>query len=186
MKSIGTKEFVLEGDNILLRKFKLTDAESMFKNYCNDDEVSRYLTWSPHRDIDVTNSLLKEWVDGYTDNIYRWAIEHNGEVIGGIDLLDVNLIEKKAKLGYVLSKEFWGKGIMTRIVHRIIKFAFEEVKFKELEAIHALENLASGKVMIKNGMNYIKNIKEECEDSKKDVKAVSFYSLKNPLYKKAI
>lgn len=182
MNSIGTKEFFLEEDNILLRKFQLKDAESMFKNYCNDDEVSKYLTWPSHRDINITKSLLKEWIDGYGDDTYKWAIEYNGEVIGGIDLLDVNLIEEKAKLGYVLSREFWGKGIMTRIVNIIVEFAFEEVKFKELEAIHAVDNPGSGKVMIKNGMNYIKDIKEECENSKREIKVVSLYSLKNPLY----
>lgn len=182
MKSIGTKEFFLKEDNILLRKFQLTDAESMFKNYCNDHEVSRYLTWPPHGDINVTKFLLKEWIDGYDANTYKWAIEYNGEVIGGIDLLDVNFIEEKATFGYVLSENFWGKGIMTRVLNLVIKFSFEEVGLKKLEAVHAIDNTASGKVMIKNGMSYIRDIKEEYKDNKGRAKDVRLYSLKNPLY----
>lgn len=38
-------------------------------------EVTKYLTWPPHSNVDVTMNILKDWVKSYKDdNYYQWAI----------------------------------------------------------------------------------------------------------------
>ncbi len=43
---------------------------------------------------------------------------------------------------------------MTEAVRRLIRFGFEEMKLNRIEAVHAIENEASGKVMQKAGMSF--------------------------------
>ena len=43
MKKLGTK--TLETDRLVLRKFRIDDANEVFANYGNDDEVTKYLRW---------------------------------------------------------------------------------------------------------------------------------------------
>lgn len=73
MNHLGTKD--LETSRLNLRKFELSDAESMYKNWASDPEVTKYLMWSPHKNISETESILKEWVEHYKNNMfYQWTI----------------------------------------------------------------------------------------------------------------
>ena len=46
MKHQGTKE--LETPRLLLRRFTLDDAEAIYRNWCSDEDVTKYLTWPTH------------------------------------------------------------------------------------------------------------------------------------------
>ena len=49
---INTKRFYL-------RKFKIADAENMFNNWANDSEVTKYLTWQPHKSVEASLEFIK-------------------------------------------------------------------------------------------------------------------------------
>lgn len=49
MQHIGTKQ--LETDRLILRQYKLSDAEDMFENWVTDEEAARFWEWTPHKDI---------------------------------------------------------------------------------------------------------------------------------------
>ena len=73
MKHCGTQ--TIETERLILRQFKSEDADAMFKNWANDEEVTKYLTWPPHGTVDVTKEILKQWVDSYkNEKYYQWAI----------------------------------------------------------------------------------------------------------------
>jgi len=64
MEYLGTK--TLETERLILRKFNINDAENMFKNWANDYDVTKYLTWSTHKNIDVTKYVIeKVWIENY-------------------------------------------------------------------------------------------------------------------------
>ena len=65
MNHIATKE--LETDRILLRRISVDDAEKMYNNWASDPEVSKYVTWPTHKDINVTKDLLKIWEAEYAN-----------------------------------------------------------------------------------------------------------------------
>lgn len=51
-------------------------AKDMFNNWASDEDVTKYLTWQPHSTIEVSQQLLKLWIDEYSNNeVYNWAIE---------------------------------------------------------------------------------------------------------------
>ena len=73
LKHRGTQ--TIETSRLILRKAKMEDAEAMFRNWANDPEVTKYLTWPPHDDVEVTKSVIANWVESYSkDDYYHWMI----------------------------------------------------------------------------------------------------------------
>lgn len=58
MKHQGT--VTLETERLILRRFAVTDAEAMFRNWASSEEVARYLTWEPHENPAVTEAILRQ------------------------------------------------------------------------------------------------------------------------------
>ena len=74
MNHLGTK--ALETPRLILRPFTMDDAPAMYKNWASDPEVTKFLTWQPHRDESVALEILALWTDQYSDpTFYQWAIE---------------------------------------------------------------------------------------------------------------
>lgn len=156
MNHLGTKR--LETERLILRKFEITDAKAMFNNWTSDDDVTRYLTWPTHQNIDVSNEILKEWTQEYSNNnYYQWAIvykENGDEPIGSIGVVGFNDEAKKAHIGYCIGKQWWHKGITAEALLSIINFLFDEVGVQRIESRHDSNNPNSGAVMKKCGMQY--------------------------------
>lgn len=155
INKLGTH--TLETPRLILRRFRLDDAQAMFDHYCSDPEVTKYLTWSPHANIEVTRTHLLGTLQGYENPLtFRWAIELKsiGEVIGCIDLVGLHEHDETGVLGWVLSREFWGLGLMPEALLAVEKFMFEFVGLHRLEATHHVDNHQSGRVMQKGHMTY--------------------------------
>jgi ribosomal-protein-alanine N-acetyltransferase len=155
LNHIGTK--TIETQRLILRRFKEEDAADMFNNWASDDEVTKFVSWQTHSDIEVSEKIINMWIDECrnTDN-YNWAIEikDNGSVIGTIALMNIDNNIENCEIGYCISKAFWNKGITTEAFSAIIKFAFKEVGFERITGRHHVDNAASGRVMEKCGLKY--------------------------------
>ena len=57
MKHLGTK--TIETRRLVLRRFTLSDAEPMYRNWASDPEVTRYLLWPAHESEEETKGILK-------------------------------------------------------------------------------------------------------------------------------
>lgn len=145
----------LETPRLILRRFCENDVEDAFENWTSDPEVTRYLTWKPHKDIEKTRERILTWISNYKDkDYYFWAItlKETGKVIGSIDLRHGEH-DRCGGIGYCLSRKFWNKGIMTEALKAVIDFGFS-VGFERIQATHYTQNPASGKVMQKAGMTH--------------------------------
>ena len=154
LKHKGT--VTLETPRLILRRAEVSDAEVMFRNWANDAEVTKYLTWPPHGSVDVTRKVLTSWVESYEkDDYYQWMIvlKEIGEPIGSIMVTTVGRAES-ALVGYCIGKAWWHKGIMSETVQAVMDFLFDEVGYHRVEAFHDSNNPNSGKVMAKCGMRY--------------------------------
>jgi ribosomal-protein-alanine N-acetyltransferase len=162
MKHLGTKK--LETNRLILRRFELSDAEAMFKNWASDSEVTKYLMWPTHKEIGVSECVLKEWISQYEeDNFYQWAVvlKSNGnEPIGSIAIVRIDEQIDMVHVGYCIGKEWWNKGITSEALTALISFFFNEVKVKRIECRHDPKNPNSGKVMEKCGLIYEGTIKQ--------------------------
>jgi len=152
MEQKGSK--ILTTERLVLRPFRVSDAEAMFYGWANDPEVTKFLTWTPHASIDVTRRLLAlREEESKLPDVYHWAITLNGEPIGDIEIGKVDRLET-GNAGYCLAKKFWGKGIMTEAFREVIRFAFAEVGLHRIEGMHAKHNIGSSRVMEKCGLKY--------------------------------
>lgn len=146
----------IETSRLILRKAMIADAEAMFRNWANDSEVTKYLTWTAHKDVDVTKSIIANWVESYQkDDYYQWMIvlKETGEPIGSLMASCVGRAPA-AHIGYCIGKKWWHQGIMTEALRAVIRYLFDEVGFQRIEAMHDPNNPHSGAVMRKCGMTY--------------------------------
>jgi ribosomal-protein-alanine N-acetyltransferase len=147
----------LETERLLLRKMRLEDAQAMFA-YASDPEVTRYVLWDTHRSVQDTESFLNFATEGYERGDFGgWGVvlKDDGVFIGtcGIDA-GYSPEHARAELGYVLSREHWGKGLMPEAVRAVIRFGFGRMELNRIEARCIAENTASARVMEKAGMTY--------------------------------
>lgn len=153
MNKTGTQR--LETQRLILRRFEIEDADDMYNNWASDPEVTRYLTWPVHSSVEVTRSLLTEWVSLYENGGYfSWAMEYKetGEVIGNISVVRLNEATEAADMGYCMSRVYWGQGLMPEALMAVIDYLFDVVGLNRIAACHDVNNLKSGRVMDKAGM----------------------------------
>lgn len=145
----------IETKRLHLRRHVIEDAEIMFKNWVTEKEVTKFLSWQPHKDINETKQLLTEWIDSYKElNFYFWTIElkDSHELVGDISVVNLDEATQSVELGYGIGTKWWGKGITAEAGKALVKFFFEEVQVNRVYAKHAAGNPNSGKVMQKIGM----------------------------------
>jgi len=146
---------LLRTARLLLRPYTEHDADMMFANWANDEEVCRYLTWPPHGDIEVTRGIVRDWAACYgNDCYYHWGITLAGELIGDIAVVRWSEQNACAALGYCLGCQWWGRGIMTEALTAVTRYLLEQIGFHRIQLEHDRDNPASGRVMQKAGLRY--------------------------------
>lgn len=155
MKHLGSRR--LETERLILRPFVLGDAQAMYENWAHDPEVTRYLSWSPHKNVEDSREILKIWTNSYEfPEFYQWAIQlkEEGSLIGSISAVAVKDTIRMVRIGYCIGKAWWHQGYTSEALAELIRFFFEDVGVNRIEACHEPANPHSGGVMKKCGMRY--------------------------------
>ena len=156
MKHCGTR--LLETERLILRKYALDDAAAMFNNWASDSEVTKFLMWQPHSSLEVSQSIIEDWLKQYDDEkYYHWAIvlrENGNEPIGDIAVVQMNEEVSSVHIGYCIGKKWWHQGITSETLKAVIDFLFDEVEVNRIESRHDPRNPNSGGVMKKCSMKY--------------------------------
>ena len=153
MNHVGTLE--LKTPRLILRRFTAQDAETMYRNWASDPEVTKYMTWPAHSSAEISRMVLESWVRDYSrPDFYQWAIELDGEPIGSISVVRVSENTETVEIGYCIGKSWWHKGITSEALAAVIRFLFEIVGVNRIQARHDVNNPNSGGVMRKCGMVY--------------------------------
>lgn len=153
MNKAGTQKLTTE--RLILRRFKMEDAQDMFNNWAADPDVNTFMTWPAHTSVDVSKAVTEEWISHYGEgNCFNWAIEYkdNGHVIGSISVVDLNEEIESCEVGYCMSKAYWGQGIMPEALKAVMAYLFDVVGMNRVGAKHDVNNPKSGRVMDKAGM----------------------------------
>lgn len=162
-------------ERLYLRKIKFEDADQIFTCWSSDDDVTKYLTWPAHKNVDVTKKILNQWLEEYNlPDCYRYGIQllSTGKLIGMIDVVD--LIEGAPVIGYVLGKDYWNKGYMSEAFSSVIGQLFKDRYSKIL--IEADErNIGSNRVIQKNGFEFVKKESKIHSSLKPELVTVNWY-----------
>lgn len=162
-EDVGTQ--VIETERLVLRHFRAEDAQSVFANWANNPENILHLTWSAHQSLSVTENLLSSWIRDYSEKTtYRWCITLRGSdiPIGGIDVTEI-FDDRTCEIGFVLSRNFWNRGIMTEAARAVIDYLLNVAGFENIVAYHHVDNPASGRVLEKIGMEHVYTLKNGAE-----------------------
>jgi ribosomal-protein-alanine N-acetyltransferase len=144
----------LKGTGFIIRGWKKGDEASLQK-HADNPKVSACLMDrfpSPY-----TMEAAELWVNSLLDQdpLVNFAIIIDDEVIGGIGLEPrQDVYRKTALVGYWLSEELWGRGIMPEAVKLVTDYAFTQLDFVRIQASVYSKNPASMRVLEKAG--YVK------------------------------
>lgn len=129
----------------------MDDLESLVQ-HANNFEVAKNLTDAfphPYSEADGKAFIAMATKE---DPIHIFAIEVEGKAVGGIGIHPQNdIMKKNAELGYWLGEAYWGKGIITRAIKQMVDFAFKTYDITRVYARPYGSNMASQKVLEKNG-----------------------------------
>ena len=82
-----------------------------------------------------------------------WVIrfENSPDLIGTIGLWNFDIPTEATEIGYELLLRFRGQGIMSEILPRVVRFGFEQMKLKRINAFCSDQNISSIKLLGKCG-----------------------------------
>ena len=157
----------LETDRLILRELKLSDAEAFFAMDSNPN-VHKYLWNKPVQKIEEINEIIDSVRKQYVDNgIGRFAMisKETNEFIGWAGLkFNTEMVNNKVNfydIGYRLDEKFWRKGYASEATFAWIKYAFETMKIKTMEAAAHTDNVASNRILQKIGMQMTEQYLED-------------------------
>jgi [ribosomal protein S5]-alanine N-acetyltransferase len=147
----------LETEDYLLRRLQDTDAEAIF-HYFSDDEVTKYYDFNTYKHIEEAVRFISSKEKLFQEGRgIRWGIttkDNPSKVIGTIGFHNWNKHSHKAEVGYELSKEFWGQGVMSRLLPIVIQYGFHTMELNRIEALFHPDNIGSRKVLEKAGFKF--------------------------------
>ncbi len=146
------RPLLLTGKKISLGILLEADVPFLFR-VINDPDVHRYLS-NPGRMMYEHEEL--EWVrtlgQKEQDSRHFAIIENStGNIAGVVGVREINFSNGSGILGYFLAKEYWGNGYSTEAVGLALKFCFETLNLRKLISAVFEPNVASMRVLIKNG-----------------------------------
>ena len=153
---------ILETERLILRPWQQSDLQD-FYDYASVDGVGQMAGWLPHQSLETSQQIL----DGFIARKKTFALveKMSGKVIGSLglestlnnDLPEEWEIKMGREIGYVLSKEYWGQGLMPEAVAAAIAYLFEKVKVDFILCGHWEQNMQSRRVIEKSGFTYLNN-----------------------------
>jgi RimJ/RimL family protein N-acetyltransferase len=144
----------IETARLVLRKPVFPDdAPRIHASYASDPEVTRYLTWTPHENLEESERILRTrlswWEEGRE---YSWIIERREDaaVLGMISVSEDN--PRRYTLGYVLARAEWGRGYMSEAARAVVELMLAQPGVERVWAVVEAKNAASARVLEKIGM----------------------------------
>lgn len=156
MRKIDISNIVLETERLFIRAFKITDLDD-FNEYAKVPGVGEMAGWTHHKSKEESMMILKMFIDD--KHTFALVNKDNNKVIGsiGIEECSVNIENMEGKsIGCVLSKDYWGKGIMVEAISEVIKYLFNILKYDYLIYSYFIWNKQSKRVCEKLGFEFLK------------------------------
>jgi ribosomal-protein-alanine N-acetyltransferase len=119
----------LETERLILRPFRQGDLQDFYE-YASVEGVGEMAGWRHHGSIEKSQEILDMFIN--EDKTFAIVLKENGKVIGSVGVEKYGMEEALTEfndylgreIGYVLSKEHWGKGIMPEAASAIIDYLF--------------------------------------------------------------
>ncbi len=146
----------IETERLLLRPFRQADL-SDFNAYASVVGVGEMAGWKHHENIEKSQEILGHFIA--EDKTFAIVFKENGKVIGSLGIEKYGREEaltefanyKGREIGFVLSKDYWGQGLMPEAVKAVIDYLFNDLDLDFLTCGYYDFNSQSKRVQEKCG-----------------------------------
>jgi [ribosomal protein S5]-alanine N-acetyltransferase len=143
----------LETERCILRPFQESDLEDFYE-YAKNPHIGPNAGWPPHSNKEDSRKILRDFMEG--NEVWALVYQSNNKLIGSIGLHKDQLrsADDVKMLGYVLSEDYWGMGIMPEAAGAAINYAFRQLDVSYVTVHHFANNTRSKRVIEKLGFQY--------------------------------
>ena len=157
-KNIDISNVTLRTERLILRPWRESDLDDFFE-YASVDGVGQMAGWLPHKSKEESLHIMNMFIAEKK----TFAVEYKGKVIGSLGIEEYNESELPEfadkmgrELGYVLSKNYWGLGLMPEAVQEVVHWLFDEEQLDFIVCGHFVNNRRSQRVQEKCGFVHYK------------------------------
>ena len=136
---------ILETESLTLRELNLNDAKAIFGLRTNK-EVNEFIDRKRLNNLSESRAFIDLISNlAATNKGVFWVLEskNNHQLIGTIGLRNFEDEENYAEIGYELDPCYHQRGFMSEAFEAILKFGFENLALKTIEAFTHQKNTAS-------------------------------------------
>lgn len=150
----------LKTESLILRPFEKKDLKD-FNEYAKVPGVGEMAGWAHHQSIEESEYVLDIFITG--KKTFAIIEKASGKVIGslGVERYDEKLVGDEYKnlrcreIGYVLNKDYWGRGYMPEAGHAVLEYCFETLELDAVFCGYFKRNTQSKRVNEKLGFSYL-------------------------------
>jgi ribosomal-protein-alanine N-acetyltransferase len=125
---------VIETERLILRPFEAADLNDFYE-YASVEGVGEMAGWRHHESIAKSQEILDIFIK--EDKTFAIVLKENNKAIGSLGVekygMEHALTEfdgyQGREIGYVLSKSYWGKGLMPEAVSAVVRYLFDDLHF---------------------------------------------------------
>ena len=122
----------------------------------NIERLQKWMPWAAGTyDLRSAKMFVQRNLNGLADTgAFAMLIRYDGEVAGSIGFHDLNTVDRTAHIGYWISKDFEGRGIMTRCCRVLIDHLFDDLDLNRVQINCNVENTRSRAIPERLGFKF--------------------------------
>ena len=154
--SIDVTNIRIETERLILRPWQISDLNDLYE-YASVPGVGEMAGWNHHKSQEETKQILDMFIQ--QKKTLALVLKENEKVIGSLGIEEMKPDpegpdKQGRELGYVLSKDYWGRGLMPEAVMAVVDYCFRVLGYDYLTCGHFLRNDRSRRVVEKCGFQY--------------------------------
>lgn len=141
-------------DELKIELIQQQHKEELFRLIdTNREHLRKWLLWVDKRQTaEDFDTIIPQWISKFANNDgFDAGIRYNERLVGMIGLHHIDWKNKATSIGYFLSEEAQGNGIITKCVRALITYLFKELDLHRIEIQCAETNHRSRTIPIKLG-----------------------------------
>lgn len=147
----GTAELWTE--RLVLRRYRLEDADDLYQSLGTDPAVFQYSGWNPYATPAMAEDTVRRFIGSYDDrHAYSWVMDADDSVVGTIGAYDFKA--DQIEVGFSVVPDWQGRGLATEALKKVLEYLTKNEGIPFVTAWCAAENTGSKRVLEKAGMKY--------------------------------
>ncbi|QBF81596.1 N-acetyltransferase [Shewanella maritima] len=151
--SINDAPIHIETERLSIRLVTTLDSADLYKIY-SDPEVMKYWSCPPFTSESQATDLAQAGETNFHagQSLFLGIVDKESkELIGTLSVFNIRQDSQRAEVGYILSRKYWHKGLMSEAFSALLDYCFEHLQLNRLEADIDPNNTASAALLIKHG-----------------------------------